>query len=437
MNKTDETYLPRALSPRPSAAKRWTRCPAYPVLAQWVDDEPTFAPWLLEGTYAHKLGELCLSHGDDPADYLGEDIPCKIDEDTRFVRTDIFTPDRNMTDAVGEYVDYCRNQFEELKGRDQLGSYKVEQRVGTIFHKVSLVGTADFITLTPRVIAVTDLKFGENVEVEADNNEQIEAYLLAAFNRYRTPDDYKLLKELRATIVQPRLKSGGQTVKELVIKNPLEWVEEKKKKFDDAFRRIVSQQGRRLIYNPSVEGCMWCDASHFCGKFKEILKMIIRVKDFDVPDVDPEVVKLVAEFEGPVKDFMQSVRRFATNKAIGQGVTPRGMKLVEGGRAPSLAWVSAPRAAKALSSLVDLGEFELEDLFNMATPRTPTQVSKIIGADFVSKYAVRPSVDRPIILVPESDKRPAIATAKDDFSDLLDELDDDFDEDLDDEDFDI
>lgn len=424
--KTDGTTLRKPLRLRPSSAKRWTRCPAAPVLDRWVPDERTESPWLLEGTYAHKLAEICSKTGELPGDYIRDEIPCIVDEGTEFERVELFTPSEEMVGAVSVYLQVCDDVRRYIKRTDQVFTEKVEDQVGGMFHSLRIEGTADYLAVSPRRIIVVDFKYGENVEVEAENNDQLTSYLLGAVKKY----DPDVVEELSGIIVQPRLRNGGAYIKKWEIDNPTKWVETETKRFDASVRAIV-EQGNDLTFNPSPSACQWCNSLKYCRGLEEKIKMIINKLDTEVPELDGEFIREVLAVAKPLKDFIWEIERHSTTRAL-NGEKFEGFKLVEGGRVPPRVWTNLGRLVKVLDEKVESGDVAEDKIFKSREPITPTQLEKVLGKEFVEKYSTRPSYDRPAVLAPESDKRKPVKRANDEFADFLDG-----DDDVDLDDFDI
>lgn len=417
--KTDGTTLPKPLELRPSAAKRWTRCPAFPVLDRWNAGERTESPWLLEGTYAHKLAEICLRNEELPGEYIREEIPCVVDEGTPYERTEIFVPNEEMVAGVSVYLNVCSDVSRYRKRTDQIGVDKVEDKVGATFGGLRIEGTADFLSLSPKRIIVVDFKYGQNVEVEAEENDQLSAYLLGAVNKYGP----ELLEELVGIIVQPRLRTGGPIIKKWEIPNPKTWVKDETKRFDAAVKAIVGQ-GNDLTFNPSPSACQWCDSLKYCRGLGRIVKMLIEKLDTEVPDLDSDFIREVLAVAKPLRDFIWEVERHSTTRAL-NGEEFDGFKLVEGGRVSPRVWNNLGRLSKLLDKKIEEGAVAEDKIYKSREPITPAQMEKVLGKEFVEKHSTRPSSDRPTILVPESDKRKPIKRANDEFADFLEDDDDD------------
>lgn len=441
--KPTKQVLPKPLVLRPSSAYSWTRCSAGPALARWIPDEETVAPWLLEGTFAHYLAELCLTKGKAPRGYLGKKIPCVVDEDTEFERTETFVPGAEMVSAVASYIEVTEHYTDEVRKADGKFGHFVEKRLDTTFggvRKFPIGGTADHVLVSPKRIIVTDLKFGENVEVEAVDNRQLATYLFAAYDLWGS----QLTEEIVGVIVQPRLVTGGEYVKEWRIKNPQKWYAENHKIWDLAIKKIMDQ-GNDLSFNVSPEACKWCDSMRYCRGLWSIVEMIIHNLETEAPELPPEMVREVLLRIKPVRDFLYELERHSVTRAL-SGEKFKGFKLVEGGRPPNRVYRDEGKVVELLDEKIENDEVEEELVFTDRKPISPAQLEKVLGKKFVADLVTRGYGNRPTILVPDSDKRKPIATAADDFADLLEGFDDDEEDDGfdlddfgtdDDEDFDI
>lgn len=170
----------------PSSAGRWIPCPASVALTRDAEDESSeFAD---EGTAAHELAAMALTAGNDAAAYLGRII--KVEDTGREFEV---TPD--MAGFVQVYLDIVRGIPGELM---------VEQRlpITPITGEPDAFGTSDAVILAGDELVIVDLKYGRGVKVEAEDNEQLGIYALAALLEYEFLGDFK---RARMMIVQPRL----------------------------------------------------------------------------------------------------------------------------------------------------------------------------------------------------------------------------------------
>ena len=403
---------PRPLRLRPSAASRWLRCPAFPVLDRWTEEAPTEAQWINEGTAAHYVAERCFKRGEEPESFLGRTINVDVDKGTSFSRIEKAKVDREMVSGVETLLDTVSETLSRFKRLDGVGGAYSEKKLETEFSGFTISGTADFIVVTPRRLAIIDFKYGKNHIVDAVENDQLRIYLLAALGTYFRASKLKC-EELLGIIVQPR-GVDGPPVKTWIIDDPTTWAIENSNRVDSAVRKIVNQ-GNDVTFNPSPTACLWCPCIGRCRGLWSLTEMIIHNLDKEVPDLPAEVLRTVLANAKPISDFVKEVGKTATSRALA-GEKFDGFKLVEGGRSPWREWRDPTAVFAAVNAKIKSGEVKPDEVFE---PLSPAKMEKVLGTEFVDPLTFRAAGDRPTILVPESDRRPPIGRASDEFDQFL------------------
>ena len=229
----------------PSAAEKWTKCPAMPTLVRQADYKVGIPA--ATGTLIHQMTEMVLKERLDNAtlkDYwfgtkhVVEDFEIEVDED--------------MIDCAEMYVDYINKRTEELNGK-----LLIEEKVYLSEISPDLWGTADAIILTKEKIAVIDLKSGK-YPVDVDNNMQLKIYALGALARYGNEDTL-----VESTIVQPRArhKNGKIRSTEYSAENLVNWADEF---LTPAIARCEEEEPE-YVYG---DHCRFCNARDICNTYK-------------------------------------------------------------------------------------------------------------------------------------------------------------------------
>lgn len=168
-----------------SSAHRWTVCPGSIALCKDLPNPSSLAA--AEGTLAHELAAKILTKG-------------------RIARKNYPS---GMATNLRPYIEYIR-------AHSAGGFVWVEQQVKI---DEDLWGTADAIIVQPRkkTLEVVDLKYGQGVVVEVDQNPQLLFYALGAYLTLRTQYPEMEIETVRYTIIQPRAEHAEGPVRSASI----------------------------------------------------------------------------------------------------------------------------------------------------------------------------------------------------------------------------
>lgn len=374
----------------PSGSSGWLRCAAF-------ESSSGSNPNSRLGTAAHEFAEFWLEHWKK----TGNDLEfIKVKDMEIVVEDDVFTVDREMFDYIQEYV----FEIQAACGFDS-ELLQVEERVN--FGKVIGVGdekgTADAIILNPTpnvALEVHDLKYGTGVKVNATNNSQGMFYAIGALNG----ELYKLDDEVQVKIAihQPRLNHYDEWVVTIgFIKN---WIIENRLALEE--RIAVSMGADPTAHeNPGEIQCQWCAKKATC---KALESQVLEAFE----DESQELDKLVVNYEkvAMIRDWCKAIEGKAYSLCE-QGEFP-GYKMVAG-RKGNAKWHD--KATE--QDIEEMGENLNVDPY-VKKLKTPTQFKKGLAKKHmpvVDLMVVRP--EGKLMMVPESDKRPAISLA-DDFDDV-------------------
>ena len=399
----------------PSSAHRWLYCPASVALEAGCPDESSeFAD---EGTAAHELAAMCLNTSDDADFYVGSTID---------VNGNIFTVDDDMAGHVQKYLDYVRALGGELM---------VEQRLSieAITGEPDAKGTSDAVVLLEDELIIADLKYGRGVKVEANHNEQLAIYALAAVNEFGFLGDFK---RVRLVIVQPRLDAISEwdtPIAKTEGNQALEkFAEHVAPRAARALQLVTGAAIEPNDYFPAEKPCRFCKAKATCPALTK--HVLTTVADDFVDTTQPIAPQLAPAIERSVDNVMlgnllgavdlieawcKSIRAKAESELLEGNPVP-GFKLVEGRRG-ARRWADASEVEATMKSM----RMKLEEMydFTLISPTTAEKLAKsgAIGPrqwpklqSLITQNEGRPSV------APESDKRPALSmqAKADEFSDL-------------------
>ena len=418
----------------PSSAARWIPCPGSVALSRDIpDSSSSFAD---EGTAAHELAAKCLIDGSSTQDRIGLVIT---------VNGADYTVYADMADYVGGYVKRARDLVESLGGE-----LLVEQRldISGITGEEDAGGTSDAVILLDDEIIIVDLKYGQGVQVDAEDNPQLGIYALAAIEKY---DILGTVERVRMIIDQPRkhhYSEAVMTAEELQAFKAK--VQEASMRCDAALRFYDNYKELHDNYlNPGEKQCKFCPAKGTCPKLRDAVTTEVwgttaaTADDFDnlgaIPDTLTAAVEQVeggygADIEewlgaamskvGLVEDWCKAIRAEVERRLLA-GVDIPGHKLVEGRRG-ARAWSNAEEVEAAIKAM-RLKVKQMYDL-NLISPTTAEKLAKsgAIGPrqwpklqDMITQSDGKPSV------APASDKRPALVVkpVADDFDAITDDAD--------------
>lgn len=407
----------------PSGADRWSVCPGSVILeAAEPDNSNEHSDW---GTAAHAVAAMCLTEQTDAMAYLGRRI------DVGECRT--VECDREMAEAVQQYVDYVRQAAE---GAELL----VEQRFDISHVVPECFGTSDAVVIRADELHIIDAKFGRGVPVYASYavdpanpasprkpNKQMALYALGALRELELVADFQ---RVRMTIHQPRLNSVDEwdcSVTDLLAAGEvLSAAAERAYMYVDSDTPPAPSD---LV--PGEKQCKFCKAKATCPALAQRVQDEVG-SDFDnlvafaqsdeqkvmtLKALTPKTGETLARAMAAV-DLIESwckAVRGATEVELLAGREVPGYKLVQG-RKGARAWTSegeAETTLKAMRLKVDeMYSFKLitppaaEKLVKAGTlgPRQWAKLQPLIGQSEGGKSVAPASDPRPaLIITPPAD----------------------------------
>lgn len=384
----------------PSSAVRWLNCPGSVALDGAMPDKSSkFAD---EGTAAHELAERALTSGQPTAYFLG----VYMDTDSGPIQVD-----DAMAEQVQKYVDYVRSIHGELL---------VEQRL-SISHLTGeddAHGTSDSVILTADELIIVDLKYGMGHRVNAEKNQQLMIYALAALEAFSFMGDFK---DVRMVIHQPRLDHVSEWV--LPVAELLAFGEHVKTLAQAALAYVGCSplDVAAEALTPGEEQCRWCKAKATCPALASFVANTIADDFVDLEAAHDVAAKFTAGMEsvrvqentrlaallaaaGLVDAWLKAVRSEAETR-LHAGEQLPGFKLVQG-KQGNRAWTDEDEAEQILKSM----RLKQEEMYTFKLI-SPTQAEKVLKDSPKrwnrAKALIGQKPGSPTV-VPESDKRPAL-----------------------------
>ena len=361
-----------------SSSDRWLHCPPSARLCEAYEDKGS--DYAAEGTDAHALCEYRLKQA------LG--IP------TENPVENLFWYNEEMEECAAGYAAYVVELLEAAKQACSDPVVMIEQRVDFSRWVQEGFGTADCILIADGVLNIVDYKHGKGVEVSAIGNPQMQLYALGALETF---DGIYDIDTVRMTIFQPR--KSNISVDQMDKANLYEWAD------------TELTQKAQLAYKGQGdfscgEWCRFCKAKAECRE-RATENLALAWYEFRAPALlnDEEIADILGKVDA-LTAWASDVKEYALQQAV-SGKEWTGWKLVEG-RSNRKYTSEAAVAAAVESAGFDPYERKVLGVTAMQKMLGKTRFEELL-APYIEKPQGKPT------LVPESDKRPAMNTAKNDF----------------------
>jgi hypothetical protein len=367
-----------------SASHRWLACPPSAKLCASIADQTS--EYAQQGTDCH---ELCA--------YLVEKA---LGRDTADPTENLTFYDAEMQNCAEEYRNYVLEQIEAAKEFCKDPQVMIEQRLDFSRWVENGFGTGDCVIVADELLQIIDYKHGLGVLVSAGDDEhggnsQMMCYALGALELF---DGIYDINQVKMTIFQPRRENiSTYTIsKEQLLK----WADE------------ILAPTAQLAYVGEGEfhagdHCQFCKVKATCRKRAEY-NLEIAKYDFEMPATldNTEIAAILPRIDEMIS-WGNDIKEYALKQAQ-SGVHFDGWKMVEG-RSNRKFTDEAAVASKVKDAGYDPYEKKLLGITAMSTLLGKKKFEELLG-ELIYKPPGKPT------LVPESDKRPAMNTAQDDFN---------------------
>lgn len=361
-----------------SSSHRWLSCPPSARLCAEKPDQTS--PYAREGTDAHTLCEYKILTA------LGKKVPDPVPH------LDYYSAE--MEDCADEYSSYVMEQLELIRQICPDPQIMVEQKLDFSRWVPDGFGTGDCVIAADDILHIIDYKHGLGILVEADRNPQMMCYALGALELL---DGIYDIQTIRMTIFQPR-RSNISTF-ECTKAELLSWA-------DSTLAPTAA-----LAFNGQGEftagdHCQFCKVKATCRKRAEH-NLELAKYDFAMPDtLDKFEISAILEKADALTAWAGDIKEYALKQAL-SGVRYDGFKVVEG-RANRKYADEEAAASRVKNAGFDPYEKKILGITAMTRMLGKKKFEELLGS-----LVIRPQ-GKPT-LVPDSDKRPAINTAKNDF----------------------
>lgn len=364
-----------------SSSHRWLNCPPSARLCDSYGDKSS--NYAAEGSDAHNLCEFRLKtalgiHDKDPTPNL-----------TYY--------NEEMEECANGYATYILELLENAKKICPDPQVLIEQRLDFSRFVEEGFGTGDCVVIADGTLHIVDYKHGQGVLVEAEDNPQMKLYALGALEIF---DGIYDIETVSMTIYQPRRDNVSTHT---VFKESLyQWADE------------ILKPTAELAYAGKGEfrcgeWCQFCKIKHEC-RTRADYNMELARYDFKLPPLlaDDEFEEILGKIDTLIS-WASDIKEYALQAAI-SGKQWHGWKLVEG-RSNRRYTDELAVADTVTTAGYDPFEHKVLGITAMTSLLGKKRFEELLGS-YIQKPQGKPT------LVPESDKRQAIETANQDFSEF-------------------
>jgi hypothetical protein len=364
-----------------SSSHRWLACP--PSALRCANTPDKGSEYARQGTAAHALCQFKVERA------LGRNA--------RDPTEDLDYFDEEMDECSDQYCSYVMEQVSEAEKHCADPAVFVEQRLDFSRWVPEGFGTGDCVIVADDILQIIDYKHGLGIVVNAEMNPQMMCYALGALEMF---DGIYDINTVRMTIFQPR--RDNISTFEISKTELLKWADE------------VLAPTAKLAYKGEGEyragdHCQFCAVKAACRTRAEY-NLELAKYDFQMPPdlSDDEIDKVLIKADELVS-WVNDIKEYALRKALSGTVYPD-FKVVEGRSITK--YTDEDAAAEAVSKLgLEPYEKKLLGITAMRSLLGKKRFEEVLGG-LTYKPPGKPA------LVPRSDKRPEMNTAKTDFENV-------------------
>ena len=363
-----------------SSSRRWLNCPPSARLCENYEDKSS--EYAQEGTDAHSLCEHKLKS------MLGMES-ANPTEGLSFYSEE-------MEQCACDYAAYVMELVAEAKKICKDPVVLIEQRLDFSRFVQEGFGTGDCVIIADGTLYIVDYKHGKGVEVSAVDNPQMMLYALGALELF---DGIYDIDTVQMAIFQPRRDNVSVCV--MAKDDLLSWANGE---LAEKAKLAYDGEGKFAC----GDWCRFCKAKAACRKRAEY-NLEMAKYDFAMPATleDAEIVAILARAD-ELSVWAADVKEFALQQAL-SGIKYDGYKVVEG--RSNRRYTDEAAVAEAVKKA---GFNPYEEKLLGITAMTAA-LGKKRFADIIEKAGLTEKPQGKPALVPESDKRPPMHTAQEDF----------------------
>lgn len=363
-----------------SSAHRWIECPPSVRLCEEFEDVTSV--YAQEGTDAHAMCEYKVKK------LLGQKVrnPSK--------KLEYFNEE--MDECSDAYAAFASEEIERLRNLDgDMPIVEVEKKLDYSRWVPGGFGTGDLVIVSHKEITVIDFKYGQGVAVSAEWNPQMMCYALGALDIWDGIYDFEAVNML---IFQPRISNFSSCT--LKPEDLYTWANDV---LCPAARLAINGEGEFK----TGEHCRFCKAKAVCRKRAED-NLLMAKYDFKPPELLEEAeISIILDKCDELIRWANDVKDYALDY-ICRGNHIPGYKIVEG--RSTRKYSDDAEVIKAVEAAgYDPYDKKLLPITSMEKRLGKEKFNEVLG-NLVIKPQGKPT------LVVESDKRPPMNSAYNDFS---------------------
>jgi len=373
----------------PSGASRWMACPPSARLEERFPESAS--SYAEEGTLAHALAEAVSSY--NFRKYINAGITkAKLNKKLTEIQTSPYY-DADMERHIDAFCKYVHEEYLASRATCKDAVIALEERLDLTEYIPDGFGTGDVVIIADSLLTVIDLKYGQGVQVEAENNTQMMLYALGALSQY---GHLYAIETVRMVIYQPRrdnISAWSLPASELLYWAETELKEKASLAYDGAGK-----------YCPG-DHCRFCKARAVCRARAEENIKLARYDFAPADSLSVEEIADILKIGEKLINWFGDISGHALNEALA-GTEYPGWKVVEGRSNRKIAEEQA-----VLTALTTEG-YTQEEVCSVKL-KGIGDLEKLLGKEIfnenIGRYVVKPQ-GKPV-LVPESDSRPALNSA--------------------------
>ena len=361
-----------------SSSHQWLECPPSAKLCSEQEDRAS--PYAQQGTDAHELCQYKVEHA------LGRDVTDPTDSLEFF--------DSEMDNCSDIYCAFVMEHYGDAKTHCADPEILIEQRLDFSKWVPQGFGTGDCVIVADDILHVIDYKHGLGIMVSAEKNSQMMCYALGALELF---DGIYDIDTISMTIFQPRRDNvSTYTISKAEL---LEWA-------NDVLAPTAALAIKGAGDFKAGEHCQFCKIKATCRKRAEY-NLELAKYDFEMPvNLDTTEISSILEKVDDLVAWANDIKEYALQQAL-SGTEYPGFKVVEG-RSNRKYTDDVAVASLVADAGFDPYEKKLLGITAMTSLLGKKKFEELLGG-MIQKPPGKPT------LVPETDKRSALNTAKDDF----------------------